>query len=112
MKKVQYIFLLCLVAWGFASCKDDQFTDSIYIDPVEEEDVWTREFDLWLKEKFTIPYNVSLIYRLDDNATDPSYNIVPVSLGKADTVAHVALYLWYDVYDKVVGPDFLPTYGP
>lgn len=112
MKKVQYIFLLCLVAWGFASCKDDQFTDSIYIDPVESEDVWTRQFDLWLNEHFTVPYNVQLIYRLDDNSTDPSYNIVPVSIGKADTVAHVALYLWYDVYDKVVGPDFIPTYGP
>jgi substrate import-associated zinc metallohydrolase lipoprotein len=37
---------------------------------------------------------------------------VPVSLGMADTVAHVALYLWYDVYDQVVGKEFLPTYGP
>ena len=112
MKKVLYIFLLCLVAWGFESCKDNHFTDTIFIDPVEQEDVWTRQFDLWLKEHFTKPYNVEFIYRLDDNSTDPSYNIVPVSIGKADTVAHLALYLWYDVYDKVVSPEFLPLYGP
>ena len=112
MKKVHYIFLLCLVALGMASCKDNQFTETIFIDPVAREDVSTREFDLWLKEHFTDPYNVEFIYRLDDSTTDPNYNIVPVSIGKADTVAHVALYLWYDVYDKVVGPEFLPLYGP
>jgi substrate import-associated zinc metallohydrolase lipoprotein len=49
---------------------------------------------------------------LDDNATDPNYNVVPVSIGMADTLAHLALYLWYDVYDSVVGPEFLPEYGP
>lgn len=112
MNKVHYIFLLCLVALGVVSCKDNQFTDTIFIDPVEKTDVSTREFDLWLKAHFTDPYNVQFNYRLDDSTTDPNYNIVPVSLGKADTVAHVALYLWYDVYDKVVGPEFLPTYGP
>lgn len=112
MKKVHYIFLVCLVALGMASCKDNQFTDTIFVDPVEKTDVSTRAFDEWLLEHFTKPYNVSLIYRLDDSSTDPNYNIVPVSIGKADTVAHVALYLWYDVYDQVVGKEFLPTYGP
>lgn len=112
MRKIQYIFLLCVIALGFASCKDDVFTDSIFIDPVEHDDVYTREFDLWLKKHFTDKYNVEFIYRLDDNATDPSYNVVPVSIGKADTVAHLALYLWYDVYDSVVSPTFLKEYGP
>lgn len=112
MKKLSYIFLLCLIAWGFASCKDDQFTESIFVDPVEDEDAYTREFDLWLKKYFTDKYNVEVLYKLDDNATDPSYNIVPVSLSKADTVAHLALYLWYDVYDSIVSSDFLKEYGP
>jgi len=82
------------------------------VDPVEDEGSYTRQFDLWLKQYFTDKYNVEFLYKLDDNSTDPSYNIVPVSLGKADTVAHLALYLWYDVYDSVVSPDFLKLYGP
>ena len=82
------------------------------MDPVEDEGSYTRQFDLWLKQYFTDKYNVEFLYKLDDNSTDPSYNIVPVSLGKADTVAHLALYLWYDVYDSVVSPDFLKLYGP
>lgn len=112
MKKTLYIFLLCVVALGMASCEGDKFGPSIFIDPVESEDVYTREFDLWLKKHYTDKYNVDFLYRLDDNATDPDYNVVPVSIGKADTVAHLALYLWYDVYDSVVSPTFLKEYGP
>lgn len=112
MKKLHYIFLLCVIALGFASCEGDKFGPSIFIDPVEDEDAYTREFDLWLKKYYTDKYNVEFIYKLDDNATDPNYNVVPVSIGKADTIAHLALYLWYDVYDSVVSPTFLKEYGP
>ena len=112
MKKLQYFFLICFIAIGFASCKEDKFTPSIFIDPVEDLDAYTREFDLWLKKYYTDKYNVEMLYKLDDNATDPNYNVVPVSIGKADTIAHLALYLWYDVYDVVVGPTFLLENGP
>jgi len=112
MKKLQYFFLICFIAVGFASCKEDKFTPSIFIDPVEDLDSYTRDFDLWLKKYYTDKYNVEILYKLDDNATDPNYNVVPVSIGKADTVAHLALYLWYDVYDVVVSPTFLKEYGP
>lgn len=112
MKKLQYFFLICFIAVGFASCQDDKFTPSIFVDPVEVEDSYTEEFDLWLKKYYTDKYNVEMLYKLDDNATDPNYNVVPVSIGKADTIAHLALYLWYDVYDSVVSPTFLLEYGP
>lgn len=111
MKKIYYT-LLCIVALGFTACQGDKFGPSIYIDPVEDLDAYTREFDLWLKKYYTDKYNVEFLYRLDDSATDPNYNVVPVSIGKADTVAHLALYLWYDVYDSVVSPTFLLDNGP
>ena len=59
-----------------------------------------------------MPYNVDFRYRLDDNGTDPNYNVVPVSIGMADTIAHLALYLWYDVYDEVAPKGFLKENGP
>ena len=112
MKRYLYIFILAIVSIGMASCKGDKFTDSIFVDPVEDTDAYTKEFDAWLKKYYTDKYNVEFIYKLDDNATDPNYNVVPVSLGKADTIAHLALYLWYDVYDSIVSPTFLKEYGP
>lgn len=112
MKKIYQLLAAGLLLVGMTACEGDQFTESIFVDPVQDTTTYTRHFDKWLQRYFTDPYNVEFIYKLDDNGTDASYNIVPVSLGKADTLAHLALYLWYDVYDSIVGPDFLPTYGP
>jgi len=111
MKKTRYI-LVALLALSFAACEKNELGDSIIIDKQVDTTSYTYTFDLWLNRHFTQTYNVDFQYKLDDNSTDPNYNIVPVSFSKADTVAHLALYLWYDAYKEVVGPNFLTTYGP
>lgn len=112
MKKINQILFIATILFGLASCEKDKFTDSIFIDPVEDTDSYTYEFDQWLYKHYTVPYNVDFRYRLDDNGTDPNYNVVPVSIGMADTIAHLALYLWYDVYDEVASEGFLKENGP
>ena len=112
MKKIYQILFVGALMVGLASCEKEKFTDSIFVDPVVETDTYTFEFDQWLQEHYTEPYNVEFRYRLDDSATDPNYNVVPVSLGMADTIAHLALYLWYDVYDEVAPEGFLRENGP
>lgn len=112
MKKIYQILFIGVILVSLVSCEKDKFTDSIFIDPVENPNLYTIEFDRWLYKYYTVPYNVEFRYRLDDNATDPNYNVVPVSMGMADTIAHLALYLWYDVYDSIATPGFLNKYGP
>ena len=112
MKKIYQIALLSVLLLGFASCEKDKFSESIFIDPVVDTTGYSYPFDQWLHKYYTVPYNVDFRYRLDDNGTDPNYNVVPVSLSKADTVACLALYLWYDVYDSVATPGFLYENGP
>jgi substrate import-associated zinc metallohydrolase lipoprotein len=113
MKSLYKILAVACLVLGFAACDRDQLTgESIFIDPVIDTTTYTYQFDKWLDKYYTEPYNVEFLYKLDDNSTDPNYNVVPVSIGMADTLAHLALYLWYDVYDSIVGPDFLPKYGP
>ena len=113
MKTIHKILAIAVVVIAFAACEQKmQFTESIFVDPVLDTTTYTYQFDKWLDKYYTEKYNVEFLYKLDDNATDPNYNVVPVSIGMADTMAHLALYLWYDVYDSVVNPDFLPKYGP
>ena len=112
MKKLYQILIVGALLAGMVSCEQETFGPSIFIDPVEDTTAFTRGFDQWLYEHYTVPYNVDFRYRLDDNATDPNYNVVPVSMGMADTIAHVALYLWYDVYDSVAPAGFLKENGP
>lgn len=101
MKNITKYIALAAVVLSMAACREELDPKSIFIDKEEAKEVFTSEFDAWLKAKFTTPYNVEYVYRLDDNATDPNYNVVPVSIGKADTLAHLALYLWYEPYDLV-----------
>ena len=112
MKKIYQVILLGVLVAGLAACDRDEFTDTIFVDSKVDTTSYTYQFDQWLYKYFTEPYNVEFIYKLDDNGTDVSYNIVPVSIGKADTLAHLALYLWYDVNDSIAGKDFLPLYVP
>ena len=112
MKKLYTVFVIGALLAGLSSCERDKFGPSIFIDPVVDTTAYTYEFDQWLYEHFTVPYNLEFRYRLDDNATDPNYNVVPVSMGMADTIAHLSLYLWYDVYDSVAKPGFLLENGP
>jgi len=111
MKQLKYI-ALALLAISFAACEKNQIEGTVFVDPVVDTTSYTYQFDQWLRRYFTDTYNVEYLYKLDDNSTDPNYNIVPVSIGMADTVAHLSLYLWYDAYNVVCGPDFLKTYGP
>ena len=107
MKKVCKFLAAISLVLGFAACENNvQFTESIFVDPVVDTTTYTYHFDQWLDTFYTKPYNVSFMYKLDDNGTNPNYNVVPVSKGLADSLAHLALYLWYDVYDSIIGQNF------
>lgn len=117
MKKSNIIFLIAMLIC-VVSCREEELNkESIFKDPSGEQvDQYTKDFDAWLQEAFVKPYNCEFIYRLNDASMDPNYNVVPVSIGKADTMAHIALYLWYNVYDTVMrrtgDTAFLSTNGP
>jgi substrate import-associated zinc metallohydrolase lipoprotein len=49
---------------------------------------------------------------MQDVSSDMSYNLVPVSLAKAQDIAKLVKYLWFDAYGAVVGPEFLKENGP
>lgn len=102
--------LLC----GTASCSEDELGDSIFDTTEEELDPTshTYQFDRWIKENFTDVYNLQFIYKMQDAGTDMDYNLVPAQYDKAVDLAVLTKHLWFDVYAKLVGVDFLKQYGP
>lgn len=117
MKKIINIMMAALLLVGVSSCQKEELDPtSIFKDSAKKENQYTDAFDAWLTEYFVKPYNCEFRYKLDDAAMDPNYNVVPVRLGMADTLAHLAQYLWYNVYDTVMerhGIDsFLYNNGP
>jgi len=92
-----------------SSCKsDDVSSQSIFT--TEEQP--KNEFDQWLYDNFTKPYNIEFRYRYQDSETDNYYNVVPADPEKAKAVAILVRELWIGAYESVFGTEFIKTYGP
>jgi len=112
--KGKYLLISLFILLLISGCKkDDDFTDSIFIDQEElDPSSPTYDFDLWLNKNFLEPYNLSFKYRMEDVGSDLDYNLVPVSLDKSKQFAQLVKYLWFDVYSDMVDEKFLKNYGP
>jgi substrate import-associated zinc metallohydrolase lipoprotein len=49
---------------------------------------------------------------MPDISTNMNYNLVPATYENSIDLAVLCKYLWFDVYDKIAGEEFLKTYGP
>lgn len=72
----------------------------------------TYTFDQWINTEFMIPYNIDFRYKMQDVGSDMTYNLVPATLVKSIEMAKLLKYLWFDVYAKVGGVDFIKDYAP
>lgn len=118
MKSMKYYLMTLLMAaicsMALSSCSDDKFTETIFPD---EEDVLdptsaTYQLDKWLRENYLEVYNLDFRYKMQDVGTNMNYELVPATYENSIDLAVLAKYLWFDVYGKVVSPEFLKMYGP
>ncbi|MDL2223087.1 putative zinc-binding metallopeptidase [Bacteroidales bacterium OttesenSCG-928-M11] len=124
MDKKIYIGILLLAVgmiFSFTSCdNDDLDSTSIFTDVETDEEgrvglnpnSYSYELDRWLWDNYLLPYNLQYRYKMQDVGADMNYNLVPTRYEKAIDMAVLTKYLWFDVYDKIVGPNFLKLYGP
>lgn len=116
MKKTSKFLTLLLIltsAIFLNSCSEDELGPSIFdttntkLDP----NSYTYKFDKFLNEEYMIPYNLHFAYKMQDISADMNYNLVPASIDNAQKLAVLVKYLWFDVYKKLAGNDFLKLYG-
>lgn len=115
MKKILYILSIAAVVAVISSCRGgDTFTDSIFDTdvPVVDETKATYPFDKWLYDNFVVPYNVDVKYQFDLSASDLNFQLTPADYNRSQLLAHFIRYLFYDIYTKYAGDDFMKMYGP
>lgn len=116
MKKLNILLiaLVALTTLNLSSCKDDDFTASIFdtTDYPLDRSAYTFPLDTFVKVNFLEPYNMRYLYKLQDIGSDMDYNLTPCSYDQCVNLAVLNKYLWYDVYKKIVGDEFLKTYSP
>ncbi|MBS5529044.1 MAG: putative zinc-binding metallopeptidase [Prevotella sp.] len=112
MKK--YIAALGLAAatvLSFTSCSEDELDrNSIF----EQGTVTANQndFDIWLKQNFTEPYNIRVLYRMEDMETDLEHTAAPADFILSQKLAKIVKYAWLEAYDEVAGVDFTRQYVP
>lgn len=116
MKSIKLLILaaVALSSVALQSCKDDEFTDSIFDTKDYPLDRASLSFplDSFLKVNFQEPYNVRFVYRMEDIGSDLQKNLIPASYEKSQQLAVLSKYLWYDVYKKLSGEVFLKKFSP
>ena len=104
MKKTFYITILVVFVMSFFSCsKENEIGPSIFDTTSNlNTNSASYHFDLWLYANYTKKYNLDFRYKLEDVTTNMDYNLVPVSFSKAQQIAKLVKYLWFDAYAAVL----------
>lgn len=111
---ILFLSLIALVSMGVSSCSDDDLGASIFdtTDYPLDKTSYTFPLDTFVKVNFLEPYNLKFIYKMQDVGSDMQKNLVPADYDKSVELAVLSKYLWYDVYQKIAGTEFLKKYSP
>jgi len=118
MKKIKYLIssllLVAVAAMSLSSCSEDKLGPTIFPDVDETLDPtsYTYQLDTFLLENYLKKYNLTFLYKMPDISTNMNYNLVPATYENSIDLAVLCKYLWFDVYDKIAGKEFLKSYGP
>lgn len=114
INKLMAMMFAVVTFGGLVSCSDDDFGPSIFdtTDYPLDRTSYAFPLDTFVKANFQEPYNMKYMYKMEDVGSDMDYNLVPCTYDKCITLATLCKYLWYDVYNDVVGQEFLKKYSP
>lgn len=109
MKKT--IITLVYILFFIVACKEDsneiRKESVIYVD-----DSHISDFDNWLYETFTKPYNIEVKWKWDDTEIDNAFHVTPPRKEKAEQFMKALYKIWISPYEKVGGEKFIKTYVP
>jgi substrate import-associated zinc metallohydrolase lipoprotein len=111
MKTIQWLFI-ALIATAVASCGKEADLNPNSIFESEGIEAVQNEFDVWLYNNYTKPYNIEMKYRFDDKESDTQYNLTPADYNKSVALAKLTKYLWLEAYEELTGEEFIRIYCP
>lgn len=108
------MLLVAVAAMSLTSCGEDKLGPTIFpdVDETLDPNSYSYKLDKFLKENYLDKYNLTFLYKMPDISTNMNYNLVPADYNNSIDLAVLCKHLWFDVYDKVAGEQFLKTYGP
>ncbi|MFZ4726917.1 MAG: zinc-binding metallopeptidase [Paludibacter sp.] len=110
---LKLLFVSFVSATLYSCSKEPDLGQTIFdTNDILDPNSGTYTFDQWLFTEFLTPYNIDFRYKMQDVGSDMTYNLVPATLPKSIEMAKLLKYLWFDVYAKVGGVDFIKDNAP
>lgn len=107
------IYLLILTLAVFASCKKEDDLGDVSAIPGLGGDSWVAtELDTYIKDTFTIPFNVAAKYKWDQGELDFDKTLTPPREEKIKPVLSSIKKVWIDNYVAEAGKLFMQKYIP
>ena len=109
MKHIRFVILLIIASTFLWSCSEEELDSKSIFDT---ETPQQNEFDKWLYVNYTVPYNIQFKYKFDEKESNNTYNLSPAKSEKSVALAILAKHLCLDVYQELLGSEFLAKYSP
>ncbi len=106
----KYRIILIAILLSFVACQsDDELLDEsvIYVTQTHQSD-----FDKWIYDTFTVPYNMEIKWKWDDGEIDNRFHVTPPRKEKAEQFMHAFYEVFIKPYEEVAGKEFIKTYIP
>lgn len=113
MKKKTFIFITAalfgVIGTSLVSCStEDPLTESRIT--ITEPDL--SPLDVWLRENYTYPYNIEVLYKWHESEVDYNRYLFPPTVDKVKPAMEVVKKIWIDSYSEVGGEDFIKKIAP
>ena len=107
------IYLVILALAVFASCKKEDDLGDVSAIPGLGGDTWAAtDIDNYIRDNFTVPYNVTAKYKWDQGDLDFDKTLTPPREEKIIPVLSSIKKVWIDTYVAEAGKTFMQKYIP
>ncbi|WP_282126064.1 zinc-binding metallopeptidase [Marinifilum flexuosum] len=111
MDRLKYLLMLVIMVFVLGACSDDDDPNT-NISVISLEKGEKNDFDKYLENIFTEPYNIQFLYKWEDIESDMNYQLVPATYENSIKMANLVKYLCLDSYEEVAPDGFLEKYFP
>lgn len=110
MKKIKFLCIIALLSC-FSACSEEDLGGSSIVVP-ELDLANMSQTDSYIYSNFTEPFNVEVIYRWNDNESNPSKNLVPPDEDNVVPFLKAVKKMWIDTYVAETSEAFLKEFIP
>ena len=109
-KNILLLLFAAIISAAVVSCSEKDLSDT---SAIKDAIIERNDFDIWIEQNYTAPYNIEVLYRMKDIESDMNYNLTPANFEKSVQLAKLTLYLCVEAYDEITGDkSFIKAYFP